>query len=69
MNTYAATPLLDNLDDQPTMMDEETHPTVLGHIETFQLPAQSKRNFCLRSYTDNPYGVSKSRRLYGEYGR
>lgn len=42
MNTYAATPLLDNLDDQPTMMDEETHPTALGHIETFQLPAQSK---------------------------
>lgn len=69
MNTYAATPLLDNLDDQPTLMDGETLPSALGHIQTFQLPQSSKRHFCLRSYTDNPYGSRKSRRLYGEYGQ
>lgn len=69
MNTYTATPILENLDNQPDSMELEALPSELGRMTHFSLTSTTKRNFCLRSYTDNPYGVSKSRRLYGEYGK
>lgn len=69
MNTYTATSISENSDNQPDIMDLEAQPSALGHMTSFNLPPGPKRNFCLRSYTDNPYGVSKSRRLYGEYSK
>lgn len=69
MNTYSATPILETPDNQPDIMDFESQPGDLGRMTSFNLPPDTRRHFCLRSYTDNPYGASKSRRLYGEYGK
>lgn len=62
MNTHTATQFLE---DQPETF--ESDHIQLGRVLPFQADTEPARPFCLRSYTDNPYGVTRSRRLYGEY--
>lgn len=62
MNINTATQLLE---DQPETFDLDR--IQLGQVLPFHADTEPARPFCLRSYTDNPYGVVRSRRLYGEY--
>lgn len=62
MNTIAA----QQLEDQPDISDLDN--IRLDHMDHFDVPPiQSVRPFCLRSYTEQAYGPTKSRPLYGGY--